>query len=71
MKRAAATPIVQRDPFLSFFGTFPIFLRFSRVAQRGGPWIGADRVVFLLGGLLRAPTRNSPESVHDTICDIS
>ena len=55
--------------FLSFFvlfGTFPIFLGFSRFA-RG--WSGdfPDSSLFLFLGLLRAPTRNSPERVRDTI----
>ena len=56
-------------PFLSFFvlfGTFPIFLGFSRFA-RG--WSGdfPDSPLFLCISLLRAPTRNSPERVRDTI----
>ena len=56
-------------PFLSFFvlfGTFPIFLGFSRFAR--GMVRGFSRLVlFLFLGLLRAPTRNSPERVRDTI----
>ena len=53
-------------PFLSFFGTFPIFLGFSRFCS--GMVQGFSRFVpFLFLGLLRAPTRNSPERVRDTI----
>ena len=56
-------------PLLSFFvlfGTFPIFLGFSRFAR--GTVRGFSRfVLFLFLGLLRAPTRNSPERVRDTI----
>ena len=56
-------------PFLSFFvlfGTFPIFLGFSRFVR--GLVRGFSRfVLFLFLGLLRAPTRNSPERVRDTI----
>ena len=53
-------------PFFVLFGTFPIFLGFSRFA-RG--WSGdfSRLVLFLFLGLLRAPTRNSPERVRDTI----
>ena len=53
-------------PFFVLFGTFPIFPGFSRFA-RG--WSGdfPDSSLFLFLGLLRAPTRNSPERVRDTI----
>ena len=56
-------------PFLLFFvlfGTFPIFLGLSRFA-RG--WSGgfSRSVLFLFLGLLRAPTRSSPERVRNTI----
>ena len=48
------------------FGTFPIFLGFPRFAR--GWSRGFSRfVLFLFLGLLRAPTRNSPERVRDTI----
>ena len=57
--------------FFVLFGTFPIFPGFSRFA-RG--WSGdfPDSSLFSLSlslslGLLRAPTRNSPERVRDTI----
>ena len=53
-------------PFLSFFGTFPIFLQFSRFARgRSGDF--PDCPFPLSQPLLRAPTRNSPERVRDTI----
>ena len=53
-------------PFLSFFGTFPIFPGFSRFA-RG--WSGdfPDSSLFSFSAFLRAPTRNSPKRVCDTI----
>ena len=57
-------------PFLSvfvrFFGTFPIFPGFSRFA-RGWSRDLPDLSFFLFLGLLREPTRNSPERVRDTI----
>ena len=56
-------------PFLSFFvlfGTFLIFLGFFLICS--GMVRGFSRfVLFLCLGLLRAPTRNSPERVRDTI----
>ena len=60
-------------PFLSFFaffGTFPIFPGFSRFARGWSedfPRFG----LFLFLSLLRAPTRNSPERVRDTIWTFS
>ena len=57
-------------PFLSFFvlfGTFPIFLGFSRLICSGMVRGFSRFVFFLLLSLLRAPTRNSPERVRDTI----
>ena len=52
--------------FLVLFGTFPIFLGFSRFVS--GIVRGFSRLVlFLFLGLLTAPTRNSPERVRDTI----
>ena len=59
-------PIWTCPSFLSFFvpfGTFPIFPGFSRFA----PGMVRGFVLFLFLGLLRAPTRNSPERVRDTI----
>ena len=56
-------------PFLSFlvlFGTFPIFFGIFPICTgmvRGFSWF----VLFLFLSLLRAPTRNSPERVRDTI----
>ena len=52
--------------FFVLFGTFPSFLGFSRFA-RG--WSGdfPDLSFSSFDGLLRAPTRNSPERVRDTI----
>ena len=50
-------------PFFPFWD-FPDFLGFSRFA-RG--WSGDYPDLSLSIGLLRAPTRNSPERVHDTI----
>ena len=57
-------------PFLSFFvlfGTFPIFLGFSRIARGWSGDFPDLFVLFLFLGLLRAPTRNRPERVRDTI----
>ena len=53
-------------PFLSFFVLLGLSRGFSRFA-RG--WSGdfPDSSLFLFLGLLRAPTRNSPERVRDTI----
>ena len=56
-------------PFLSFFvlfcpfGTFPGIFPICSGMVRGF----SRFVLFLFLGLLRAPTRNSPERVHDTI----
>ena len=56
-------------PFLSFFVLFWSFPNFSGIFPicsgmvRGFSWL----VLFLFLGLLRAPTRNSPERVRDTI----
>ena len=56
-------------PFLSFFvlfGTFPICSGILPICS--GMVRGFSRLVlFLFLGLLRAPTRNSPERVRDTI----
>ena len=55
-------------PFLSFlvlFGVFPIFLGFFPICS--GMVRGFSRFVLFLFGLSRAPTRNSPERVRDTI----
>ena len=60
-------PIWTCPSFFVLFGDFPVlFLGFSRFA-RG--WSGdfPDSSLFLFLGLLRAPTRNSPERVRDTI----
>ena len=59
-------PIWTCPSFFVLFGTFLVFLGFSRFA-RG--WSGdfSRFVLFLFLGLLRAPTRNSPERVRDTI----
>ena len=56
-------------PFLSFFGTFWDFPYFSNIFPIcSGMVRGFSRfVLFLFLGLLRAPTRNSPERVRDTI----
>ena len=52
------------------FGTFSIFLGFSRFAWgRSGDF--PRFVLFLFLGVLRAPTRNSPERVRDTIWTFS
>ena len=52
-------------PFLSFLGLsrFSGFSRFARGISGGFP----DSSLFLILGLLRAPTRNSPERVRNTI----
>ena len=52
-------------PFCPFWD-FPDFLGFSRFA-RGFSGIFPDWSLFLSLGLLRAPTRNSPERVRGTI----
>ena len=53
-------PIWTCPSFFVLFGTFPIFPGFSRFARgRSGDFPDL--------GLLRAPTRNSPERVRDTI----
>ena len=52
-------------PFFVLFGTFPIFLGIFPICSemvRGF----CRFVLFLFLGLLRAPTRNSPERVRDT-----
>ena len=56
-------------PFLSFFGPFWDFPDFSGIFPIcSGMVRGFSRfVLFLFLGLLRAPTRNSPERVRDTI----
>ena len=53
-------------PFLSFLGLFPRFSGIFPICS--GMVRGFSRfVLFLFLGLLRAPTRNSPERVRDTI----
>ena len=53
-------------PFLSFFADFWVFPVFFPICS--GMVRGFSRfVLFLFLGLLRAPTRNSPERVRDTI----
>ena len=53
-------------PFLSFFSDFPDFSGIFPICS--GMVRGFSRfVLFLFLGLLRAPTRNSPERVRDTI----
>ena len=62
-------PIWTRPSFLSFFvlfGTFPDFSGIFPICL-GMVWGFSRFVLFLFLGLLRAPTRNSPERVRDTI----
>ena len=56
-------------PFLSFFVLLWDFPDFSGIFPTcSGMVRGFSRLVlFLFHGLLRAPTKNSPERVHDTI----
>ena len=56
-------------PFLSFLGLFPIFWDFPDL--RGDPPGIFRFVLFRFLGLLRAPTRNSPERVRDKNLDLS
>ena len=58
--------------FLSFFWTFPPIFLHGIFPICSGTLRGFARfVLFLFLGLLRAPTRNSPERVRDTICTFS
>ena len=49
------------------FGTSPIFPGISRFARGWSGDFPDSSLFFLFLGLLRAPTRNSPERVRDTI----
>ena len=53
-------------PFLSFLGLSRFFRDFPDLLGES-PGIFPDSSLFLFLGLLRAPTRNSPERVRDTI----
>ena len=57
--------LVREGPLGVLFGTFPIFLGFPDLVG-DAPGIFPIRP-FLFLGLLRPPTRNSPERVRDTI----